>query len=138
MDQSKQERLCEALEVDGFGGKQGLNFHVFKSAPGGSGHPAQGFGQSMHVFDQPAVKGVEVGFVATPRQPFSASTQDINTGPGDMDTPGGAAIGDASRARSGQVRQASAPARNQRPDLVAERGVITFLRGQRTISRAAS
>ena len=97
MDQSQQARFCQALEVYGCGGEEGLDFHVFKSAPGGSGHPVQGFGQSMHAFDQPAVTGVEVGFVGTPRQPFSASTQDINIGPGDMDTPGGAAIGDAAR-----------------------------------------
>ena len=111
MDQSKQDRLCQALEVDGCGGEQGLDFHVFETAPGGSGHAVQGLGQPVHTFDQPAVTGGEVGFVGPPRQPFSASTQ---------------------------VRQASAPARKQRPDLVAERGVITFLRGQRTLSRAAS
>ena len=97
MDQSKQDRLVEALEVDGCCGEQGLDFHVFKSAPGGSGHPVQGFGQSMHAFDQPAVTGVEVGFVGTPCQPFSPSAQDINLGPGDMDTPRGTAIGDAAR-----------------------------------------
>lgn len=41
------------------------------------------------------------------------------------------------RARKEQARQVSASARNHRPTLVTERGVITFLRGQRTMSRLA-
>ena len=68
VEQSKQDRLGQPLEVDGGGGEQGLYVHVFEAASGGSGNSVEGFGQPVRALDPPAVAGIEAGFGLTPGQ----------------------------------------------------------------------
>ena len=97
MDQGKEDRLGQPLEVDGCCGKQGLDFRVFKAASGGSGHSVQGFGQPMGTLDPPAMAGVEVVFCGPPSQSLATGAQHVNMVFGDMDAACGAAIRDALR-----------------------------------------
>ena len=137
-DQDKQDRLRQSLEVDGGCGEKGLNFHVLEAASGCPVHAVEGLGQPVCALDQPAVAAVEAPFLLTPGQSFAAGAQNRDMGIADMDPARCPRVGNASRARRGQARQASASARNQRPVLVVDRGVSTFLRGQRTRSCLAS
>ena len=97
MEQGKQDRPGQPLEVDGCGGEEGLDFHVFEAASGGSGHSVERFGQPVGPLDPPAVAGIEAGFGLTPGQSFAPGAQHVNMVLGDMDAPCGSAIRDALR-----------------------------------------
>ena len=64
--QGKQDRRDQPLEVDGCGGEEGLDSHVYEGAPCGSGRCVECFGRPAGTLETPAVAGMEAGFGLTP------------------------------------------------------------------------